>query len=83
MQSEEAIKIHGRTIGSTRRGNGKRRPCRIVGAFAERHDHVQTIDRAALKDRDEDATMSVGGSDRSREKRGSESETHQRESAIL
>src|SRR5205807_4432828 len=52
MQSKEAVEIDRAALGTgTRHGN--RRPRGVVSLLAVRHDHVQTVDRAALKNSDE------------------------------
>ena len=63
MRSEEPIEIDGGILRSTGCGNCQRRPCGVVGAFTEWNDHVQPVDGAALKDRDQHAAPGVGGGD--------------------
>src|SRR3954447_26022969 len=83
MQSEEAIEIDGGPLRPAGSGDRERRPRRVIGAFAERDDHVQPVDRAALKDGDEHAAPRVGSGDGSRQKRGSKFQADERQPAIL
>src|SRR5688572_26067659 len=62
MQAEETIEIDGRFRRAAlprRFRNGKRRAQVVVRAFAVGYDHVETVDRAALKDRDQGLTASA------------------------
>src|SRR5262245_30734117 len=84
MEAEEPVEIEGRLWIFSRRGDGDRGTRRIVITLAEWHDHVQTIHRAALKDRDQDAfAWRSGGRDRPREEFRRESKAHERQSAVF
>src|SRR5437764_5551825 len=83
VQAEEAIEVDG-AFGIVRRRNRDAWARRVVVAFAERHDHVQTVHRAALEDRNQDLPpSSASGFDRAREKRGRKSQTEKRQPPVL
>ncbi len=64
VQSEETVQIDRRAIlfrGVVRRPrDGNRRAEVVVGLFAVRHHHVQSVGRAALEDRDQDLLACAG-----------------------
>src|SRR5689334_20485064 len=63
MQAEEAVEID-RDFGVSglRFGNRDRRARVVITRFTERHDDVQAVDRAALKDRDQSLAFAAGDS---------------------
>src|SRR6266545_4946230 len=83
MQPEEAIEIDG-ALSRSWRGNADARPCGVVLALAERNDHIQPVDSAALKDRDEDlAACAAGGFHRARQECRRETEAEERQPPVL
>ena len=53
MQAEEAVEIDRRARSRPGRADRDARARLVVVALAERHDHVQSVDGAALEDRDQ------------------------------
>jgi hypothetical protein len=64
MQPEEAVEIDGGIGARSRARHRDIRPQTSVFGFAERHDHVQSVDGATLEDRHEQPL--AGGSRRRR-----------------
>ena len=82
MQPEEPVEIDG-TVLLVRFLNRDRRTRAVVGLLAERHDHVQAVDGAALKDGDEHFLARLRRFGGARDEGGREPETHEREAAVL
>ena len=82
MQAEEAVEID-RAVTLVRLRNRDRRPRAVVRLFAERDDHVEPVDGAALEDRDQDLLARLGCLGRARDELRRESEAHEREAAVL
>ncbi len=83
VHPEEAVEIDGGISARAGTGYGDARTGRVVGAFAERHDHVQPVDSAALEDGHEDFAPRVRRRNRPRKERRREPEADQRKAAIL
>src|SRR3954469_13324529 len=83
MQAEEAVEIDRGFLRTAGSGNGERRPSRVICAFAERDDHVEPVDSAALKNCDKHPPPRVGCGNRARKERRSKPQTHERQPAIL
>ena len=61
MQTKESIEIDCRLgVPGCRFRDRDRRPQIVVSAFAKRHDHVQAINRAALKNRNQRLAPAAG-----------------------
>jgi hypothetical protein len=82
VQREEAIEIDGPLSRAWTR-NRDRRAKRVVVGLAVRHHHVQAVDGAALKDRDEELSARSRAFGGAREERRREAERHHRHSARL
>jgi hypothetical protein len=83
VQAEETVEIDS-AISHVGGRDCDARARRVVVAFAERHDHVQPVNRAALENRDQHlAARRTSGFDRSFEERWRESNAHQRHAAML
>ena len=83
MQPEEAVQVNRR---ADRRVPGRAMAIdgrsAVVLGLAKRHDHVEPVDRAALKDGDEQlGSASAGGFNGPRQKRRREPERHHRHAA--
>ena len=84
VQPEEAVEIE----SGIRAGAGRRyrdaRTGPVVRVLSERHDHVQPVDRAALKDGHQDlAPRGVRRRHGPRKERRREAEADERQAAIL
>src|SRR5580700_4522486 len=83
MKSEESVQIDSRVGSAVWLGNRDRWPQFVIPLLAERHYHVQAVDRAALKDRDQDFLAGFGrfsGEDRARQpgRQGADAEHRER-----
>ena len=63
--------------------NRDRRAVLVVRALAKWHDHVESVDGAALKDRDEDLLPRLGGLSGPGDERRREAEADERQAAVL
>ena len=83
VQPEESVEIDGGIFRPAGGRNRQRRASGIVGALAERHDHVEPVDGAALENRDQYTPPRVCCSDCSRQKRWSEAKTDEGQPAVF
>ena len=84
MESEEAVEVENRIRTASRRRDRQRRTRRIVVALTKRHDHVQAVDGAALKNRDQRLAAALFAlASRASDERRRETETDERESTVL
>ena len=87
IESKEAVEIERARRSVRRPGRCDRdaRPRAVILLVAERHDHVEAVDRAALKDGDEPLRPRgrARGKRRARQERGRKPEADQRERAVL
>src|SRR5262245_7412053 len=83
VQPEEPVQVDGCVRRSAWSRDGQRGSRLVVRALAVRHDHVEAIDGAALKDGDQDLSPSVGSGDRACQERWSKSEADESESAVF
>ncbi len=81
MKTEEPVEIDGRPLGTAGPRHRNRGTDTVVLGFAVGHDHVQSVDRAALKDGDQQLAPRAGRFDRPRQKRRREAERHHRHAA--
>ena len=85
MEAEEAVEIDARRRRRRPAARSRCRPRAVVVGLAERHDHVQAVDGAALEDRDEQLRP-AGGAGRAAVRArndGAKPRLTQRERAVL
>jgi len=80
VEAEEAVQID-RTVVAAGLRDADRRSQPVVLGFAERHEHVQAVERATLKDGDEQALARVRCGGRAGEESRREPEGQHRGSA--
>src|SRR5438552_17234726 len=82
MQPEMTVEIH-----DIRRGNGDARALLVILRLAVRTEHLQAVDRTALKEADETRTRGAEGAAQgvrsATEKQGIEAQAYQRQAASL
>ena len=83
MQTKEPVEVESTVSVAPRPRDGDGRASRVVGILAERHDHVEAVDRTTLKDGDEDLVRVPSGFDGPSQERRCETQAQQCQAAVL